>query len=228
MIDSEKFVRLMPYFSSEEIEKLTGSRVLVIGLGGVGGLVVESLARCSINNLGIVDGDVVEKSNFNRQVIAINDNIGLSKVDAMEKMIKSINDFANVKKYDFFVNNHTLDLLDINNYDLVLDCIDDVNAKIMIIEKCKKLGVEILSCMGTANKSDPTKFKVVDINQTSYCPLAKRVRSELRKKQISNVKVCFSDEVINSSRNLASMMFIVGSASFVICKYAIDYLILRD
>lgn len=225
MFDSEKFKRLLPYFTEDELNRLINARVLIIGLGGVGGLVVESLTRCAIGYFGIVDGDVVEKSNFNRQVIANNDSIGLSKVSAMEKLIHSINEDAIINKYDFFVDKDTLSLLDLENYDLVLDCIDDINAKIMIIEKCKKLGVEVLSCMGTANKTDPNRFRIVDINQTSYCPLAKKIRNELRKKNIDKVKVCFSDEVIENKKSLASMMFIVGSASFIISKYAIDYLI---
>ena len=225
-MNRDKEIRLLNFFNAEELEKLHSKKVLIIGLGGVGGLVSEALVRTGITNLDIVDGDKVEKSNFNRQIIAIDENIGLNKTTALSNRLKQIDTDLNIKEYPIFINEETIRQFNFSAYDLVLDCIDDVKAKILIIEKCKKQGTEIISCMGTANKTDPNRFRIVDINQTSYCPLPKKVRNELRKKNIQNIKVCFSDEIpLLNQKILGSQMFIVGSASFVIAKEAIDYLI---
>ena len=222
-MENNKLVRLN--YSSEQKEKIITSKVLVIGLGGVGGLVTEVLVRSGIINIDICDGDIVEESNFNRQIIANKNILGKSKVDACEDMMRLICDDLNIVKYDFMINEKTISKINFTKYDIVVDCIDDVKAKILIIEECKKNNVEIISSMGTANKSDPNSFKIIDINQTSYCPLAKKVRTELRKKQINNVKVCFSNEVPTSNEILVSPMYIVGSASLVISKYVIELLI---
>jgi tRNA A37 threonylcarbamoyladenosine dehydratase len=222
----EKFERIIPYYGKEKFETLQSKKVLVFGLGGVGGYVVDGLIRNGILNIGICDGDKVELSNFNRQIIALESNLNKQKVNAMEERILDINSDVNVTKYDFFVDENTINDIDFTKYDLIIDCIDDVKAKIMIIEKAKLSNVEIISCMGTANKNDPNAFKIVDINQTSYCPLAKKVRTELKKKNISNVKVCFSNEVINNNSNvLLSPLYVVASSSYVILKEAIKVLL---
>lgn len=222
-MEKNKLIRLN--YSSNQMQKLVSSRVLIIGLGGVGGLVCEALVRSGIVNIDICDGDKVEESNFNRQVIANKNTLGKAKVDACEEKMLSICDDLNIVKFNFMIDEETINKIDFSKYDIVVDCIDDVNAKILIIEKCKNNDIEIISSMGTANKNDPNGFKIMDINQTSYCPLAKKVRTELRKKQINNVKVCFSNEVPTSNNMLVSQMYIVGSASFVIVKYVIDKLI---
>ena len=223
---NNKYERLIPYYGEENFKKLQQKKVLVLGLGGVGGFVVEGLIRNGILNIGICDGDIVEYSNFNRQIIATEANVSKSKVFAMKDRIIQINNEVNIYEYDFFINENTIDNLDIESYDIVLDCIDDVKAKLLVIEKAKKHNVEIISCMGTANKTDPNGFKIVDINQTSYCPLAKKIRTELKKKNISNVKVCFSTETpINTQIPLASQIYVVASSSFVIVKAAIEMLL---
>lgn len=223
---NDKYERLIPYYGEDNFKKLQQKRVLILGLGGVGGFVVEGLIRNGIINIGICDGDIVEFSNFNRQIIATDNNVNKSKVLAMKDRIIQINNEANITEYDFFIDENTIDKLDIENYDIVLDCIDDVKAKLLIIEKTKKYNIEIISCMGTANKINPNAFKIADINQTSYCPLAKKIRTELRKKNISNVKVCFSTEIpIETDIPLASQIYVVASSSFVIVKEAIDLLL---
>lgn len=223
---NDKYERLIPYYGEDNFKKLQQKRVLILGLGGVGGFVVEGLIRNGIINIGICDGDIVEFSNFNRQIIATDNNVNKSKVLAMKDRIIQINNEANITEYDFFIDENTIDKLDIENYDIVLDCIDDVKAKLLIIEKTKKYNIEIISCMGTANKTNPNAFKIADINQTSYCPLAKKIRTELRKKNISNVKVCFSTEIpIETDIPLASQIYVVASSSFVIVKEAIDLLL---
>ena len=223
---NDKYERLIPYYGEDNFNKLQQKRVLILGLGGVGGIVVEGLIRNGIINIGICDGDIVEFSNFNRQIIATDNNVNKSKVLAMKDRIIQINNEANITEYDFFIDENTIDKLDIENYDIVLDCIDDVKAKLLIIEKTKKYNIEIISCMGTANKTNPNAFKIADIIQTSYCPLAKKIRTELRKKNISNVKVCFSTEIpIETDIPLASQIYVVASSSFVIVKEAIDLLL---
>lgn len=222
----EKYERLIPNYGEETFKKIQNHHVLVIGLGGVGGFVCETLARTGIHHLSICDGDIVEYSNFNRQIIATDENLGRLKTEAIRKRISSINDDILVDEYSFFIDEKTIEQIDFSQFDLVLDCIDDVNAKIEIIKKCKMHNVEMISCMGTGNKSNPYGFKIADINQTSYCPLAKKVRTELKKIGIANVKVCFSDEQIQKNDNhmIASQIFVVGSAGFLIAKEAIEIL----
>ena len=131
----EKFERIIPYYGKEKFETLQSKKVLVFGLGGVGGYVVDGLIRNGILNIGICDGDKVELSNFNRQIIALESNLNKQKVNAMEERILDINFDVNVTKYDFFVDENTINDIDFTKYDLIIDCIDDVKAKIMIIEK---------------------------------------------------------------------------------------------
>ena len=188
-------------------------------------MVCETLIRNGVYHFGLCDGDIVEESNFNRQIIAINRNIGLNKVDAMINRLKEIEENIEIDSYPFFIDEDSINKIDFTKYDLVLDCIDDVKAKVLIIEKAKRLNIQIISSMGTGNKCDPNAFKIVNINQTSYCPLAKRVRTELKKIGITDVQVCFSSEIpLKGSINIISPMFVVGSASFVICKKALEIL----
>lgn len=220
-----KFQRLAPCFGEQTLERIQQRKVLLIGLGGVGGIVGEVLARSGISTIGICDGDRIEASNFNRQILALDATEGMLKTSAMRGRIQAIHPEIEVIEYPFYVAEETIARLELSSYDLVLDCIDDVRAKVLLIELCKKEGIEILSAMGTANKSDPNGFCIADIRKTCYCPLAKRVRYELRKRGISDVKVCFSKEPpAEHSGVLASQMPIVGSAGFVIAQWAITYL----
>ncbi len=223
----EKYQRLIPIYEEQGLMKLQRRHVLIVGLGGVGGFVVESLARTGIKSIDICDGDIIELSNFNRQIIAIDSNINVLKTEAFKKRIQEIDNEIKVNTYPFFIKENNIDEISFDNYDLVIDCIDDVEAKITLIKKCKEFNVEIISCMGTGNKSNPQKFKICDINQTYQCPLAKKVRTELKKLDIKNVKVCFSDEIPmkNEQRIIASQIFVVGSAGLLIASEAIKYLI---
>lgn len=222
---NKKLERVKGYFTEEQLNQLNSKKVLIIGLGGVGGLVCETLIRNGVYHFGLCDGDIVEESNFNRQIIAINKNIGLNKVEAMTNRLKEIEDNIEIDSFPFFIDKETIHNIDFTRYDLILDCIDDVIAKVLIIEKAKKLNINIISSMGTGNKCDPNGFKIVNINQTCYCPLAKRVRTELKKIGITDVQVCFSSEIpLKGSSNIISPMFVVGSASFVIVKRALEIL----
>jgi len=208
---------------NEAQEKLKNSRVLVIGLGGVGGYIVEALSRAGIGTIGICDFDKVDASNKNRQILALDSTLGLQKVDICSGRIKNINPDCEVIEFDSKLSAQILDnLLFENNekrWDYVADAIDDVPAKLALIEKCVIEGIPMISSMGTGNKLDPMQFKIADISKTNTCPLAKRVRLELRKAGIDKgVKVLFSTEkpVIEHISTVPSISFVPSIAGLLI------------
>lgn len=189
------------YFSREElligkeaIEILKNSRVAVFGVGGVGGFVVEVLARSGVGTIDVIDNDVVDPSNINRQIIATVDTIGQEKVNVVEQRIKSINPNAVVNKHRCFFLPETAKDFDFTRFDYVVDAIDTVSGKIEIILQAKKAEVPVISCMGAGNKLDPTAFVVTDIYKTSVCPLARVMRQKLKKLGVQDLKVVYSTE----------------------------------
>lgn len=189
------------YFSREElligkdaIEILKNSRVAVFGVGGVGGFVVEVLARCGVGTIDVIDNDVVDPSNINRQIIATADTIGQEKVNVVEQRIKSINPNAVVNKHRCFFLPETAKDFDFTRFDYVVDAIDTISGKIEIILQAKKAGVPVISCMGAGNKLDSTAFVVTDIYKTSVCPLARVMRQKLKKLGVQDLKVVYSTE----------------------------------
>lgn len=189
------------YFSREElligkeaIEILKNSRVAVFGVGGVGGFVVEVLARCGVGTIDVIDNDVVDPSNINRQIIATVDTIGQEKVNVVEQRIKSINPNAVVNKHRCFFLPETAKDFDFTKFDYVVDTIDTVSGKIEIILQAKKAEVPVISCMGAGNKLDPMAFVVTDIYKTSVCPLARVMRQKLKKLGVQDLKVVYSTE----------------------------------
>ncbi|MGN0733072.1 MAG: ThiF family adenylyltransferase [Emergencia sp.] len=204
---------------SEAVSRLAGAKVLIFGVGGVGGHVCEALVRAGIGEIHLVDGDTVAESNINRQIIATRDNIGQPKVEAMAERIRSINPECRVKGFQmFFLPGETSDSMDFSGYDYVVDAVDTVAAKLEIIEKAKAAGVPVISSMGTGNKLDPTLFRIADISKTSVCPLAKVIRKELRNRGIRDVKVLFSTEepVRTGVRTPASISFVPSVAGLII------------
>ena len=204
---------------SEAVSRLADAKVLVFGVGGVGGHVCEALVRAGIGEIHIVDGDTVAESNINRQIIATRDNIGQPKVEAMAERIRSINPECRVKGFQmFFLPGETSDSMDFSGYDYVVDAVDKVAAKLEIIEKAKAAGVPVISSMGTGNKLDPTLFRIADISKTSVCPLAKVIRKELRNRGIRDVKVLFSTEepVRTGVRTPVSISFVPSVAGLII------------
>lgn len=192
----------------ENIKKLFQSTVCIFGIGGVGSFVVEGLARSGIGSFILVDGDIIDVTNINRQIHATLNTIGKNKVDVMKERILSINSDAKVKEIKEFVHKNIEELFD-NNSDYIIDAIDDIPAKIEIICESVKRNKPIISSMGTGNKLDPGKFKIDNIYSTKYDPLSKKVRKELRKKGIKKLKVLYSDEkpIYNNS--------VPGSVSWV-------------
>ncbi len=178
----------------EGLDKLSSSRVAVFGLGGVGGYVVEALVRSGLGKIDIVDNDTVASSNINRQIIALEENIGENKTDVMKRRIEAINPECIVTPYTLFYLPETKDVFDFTKYDYVVDAIDTVTGKLSLIEEANKCGVPIISSMGAGNKLDPTLFRVGDIYSTSVDPLCRVIRGECRKRGIKKLKVVYSTE----------------------------------
>lgn len=178
----------------EGLDKLSSSHVAVFGLGGVGGYVVEALVRSGLGKIDIVDNDTVASSNINRQIIALEGNIGENKTDVMKRRIEAINPECIVTPYTLFYLPETKDVFDFTKYDYVVDAIDTVTGKLSLIEEANKCGVPIISSMGAGNKLDPTLFRVSDIYSTSVDPLCRVIRGECRKRGIKKLKVVYSTE----------------------------------
>ena len=178
----EQFSRTALLLGDSGIARLNNARVAVFGIGGVGGYAVEALARSGIGALDLIDHDTVSLSNINRQIIATHDTVGRRKVDVAKERILSINPDCCVRTFPVFFLPDTVDTFDFSQYDYVVDAIDTVTAKLLLAEKTYAAGVPLISAMGTGNKLDPTAFEVTDINKTTFCPLARIMRKELKKR----------------------------------------------
>lgn len=189
-----QFSRTEMLIGAEALEKLKNARVAVFGVGGVGSYVVEALARSGVGTLDIIDNDTVNVTNINRQLIALNSTVGKFKVDCAKERILDINPAAIVNIYKTFYLPENADKFNFTQYDYIVDAIDTVTAKIDIICRAEKLGVPVISSMGTGNKLDPTLFEVTDIYKTEGCPLARVMRRELKARGIKKLKVVYSKE----------------------------------
>lgn len=213
----ERFSRTENLIGTNKAEKLYGAKVAVFGLGGVGGYVVEALARAGVGTLIIIDGDSVAESNINRQIIALTSTVGMDKTAAFEKRISDINPCAKVVSYKLFYTAENADSVDISGCDYVVDAIDTVSSKLEIIKRAKGINVPVISAMGAGNKI-MAGFKIADISKTSVCPLARVMRRELKNLGITDVKVCYSEEIAQSQNaqiNEASGKQIPASISYV-------------
>lgn len=178
----------------ENMEKLKGARVAVFGVGGVGGYVVEALARSGVGALDLIDKDVVSLSNINRQILALHSTIGQKKTEVAAARAKDINPELRVRVYDTFYLPERANEFDFTNYDYVVDAIDTVSGKIGLVVQANEANVPIISSMGAGNKLDATAFEIADISKTSVCPLARVMRRELKKRGITSLKVVYSKE----------------------------------
>ena len=192
---ADQFSRTLLLYGEEAMKKLGGSRVAVFGLGGVGGYVVEALARSGIGALDLIDHDTIAYSNINRQIIATTKTVGEFKADAWAGRVAEIAPLCKVTVHRIFFLPETEALFHFEDYDYVVDAIDTVTGKLAIIMKAKSAGVPVISAMGAGNKLDPTAFEVADIYKTSVCPLAKVMRHECRKRGIDSLKVVYSKEM---------------------------------
>ena len=217
----EEFSRMGLLLGEEALSRLEGARVAVFGLGGVGGYTVEALARAGIGKLDLIDSDTVSLSNRNRQLLATRSTLGLPKTEAAKRRVLDINEEAQVTTWELFYNADTADMIDLGMYDYIVDAIDTVTAKLLLIQRAHEAGTPIISCMGTGNKLDPTAFQVTDISKTSMCPLARVMRKELGKRGIKHLKVVYSQEEAMTPHGAEEEMAalgkrqIPGSVSFV-------------
>lgn len=189
-----RFEREELLIGQEDLSRLNDSKILLFGVGGVGGYTAECLARAGIGHLTIVDADKVDITNINRQILALDSTIDRYKVDVCKERILDINPQAEVITKNLFYLPETSGEFDFGEYDYIADCIDTVAAKIDIICRAKEAGTPVISAMGAAGKLDPAQFAVTDISKTSYCPLAKVMRRELRQRGINHLKVVYSPE----------------------------------
>ena len=189
------FSRAELLLGKEKLDKLKKARVAVFGIGGVGSFAAEAIARGGVGHIALIDGDTVSMTNINRQLIALHSTVGKDKTAVMAERIHDICPETEVVEYPVNYTAENKDLIDFGSYDYIIDAIDMVTSKILLIEEAKKAGTEVISCMGTGNKFDPTQFEVVDISKTSVCPLAKVMRKELKDRGIKGVKVVYSKEI---------------------------------
>lgn len=232
-----QFLRTELLLGADGITKLQNSRVAVFGLGGVGGCVVEALARAGVGTLDLIDSDKVEETNLNRQILATHQTIGLHKTDAAQQRVEAINPKCCVHQYPIFYLPDTEMPFELADFDYIVDAIDTVSAKIGLIAAAQTAGVPIISAMGAGNKIDPTAFEVADIYQTSVCPLAHVMRKELRQRGVRQLKVVYSKEkplkavrqIENENKSsrplVASMPFVPPVVGYIIAGEVIKDLV---
>ncbi len=216
----------------DNINKLANSHVAVFGCGGVGSYVIEALVRSGIGNITLIDKDVVDITNINRQLIADTTTVGKPKVEVERDRLLKINPNLNITIYQMFYDASHADEILATSFDYVVDAIDCVTSKINLVEECTKRNIPIICSMGTGNKLDPTKFEIADISKTSVCPLAKVMRRELGKRGIKHLKVVYSKEEPkrfdeNNKRTPASIGFVPSVAGLILASEVVKDLIVR-
>ena len=215
----EQLSRTVQLIGEKAVDRLIRSRIIIFGIGGVGSFAAEALCRAGIGYITLVDGDVVSASNINRQLIALTSTIGQPKAEVMKSRMLDINPEAQIHALNLFYDASTADQIDLCAYDYVIDAIDSVSSKLLLIERCHERGVRCISCMGTGNKLNPTRFEVSDISKTSVCPLSRVMRRELKNRGILHHKVIYSQEQpINprGERTPASISFVPSAAGLIL------------
>lgn len=228
-----EFSRQVLLMGRENLSRLKNSHVAVFGVGGVGSYTAEALARAGIGHITLVDNDTVNITNINRQLIALHSTIGMQKTEAAKARILDINPQCHVTALNQFYNGSEIEL---SGFDWIADAIDTVSSKLALIENAHRLGVNIISCMGTGNKLDPTKLILTDISKTSMCPLAKVIRTELRKRGILHHPVVYSaeqpvphreesEEDESRRKTIGSISFVPSSAGLIMAGKIINSII---
>ena len=224
---SEQYIRTAAVIGGDACKKLQNAKVAVFGVGGVGGLIVEALARAGVGRIDVFDGDTVAESNLNRQIIALQSNIGKNKVDIIKDRILDINPECEVHANKVFYLPENADDYPLDEYDYIADAVDTVAAKAELAVRADKLGIPMIAAMGAGNKLDPTKFEVSDIYKTQVCPLAKVMRRELKARGVKRLKCVYSTEpsVKTEGGIVGSMPFVPGVMGYIIAGEIIKYLI---
>jgi tRNA A37 threonylcarbamoyladenosine dehydratase len=216
--------RLELLVGKNNIEKIKNTKILLIGIGGVGGYTLESLIRSGIENITIVDYDTIDITNLNRQLISNINNIGKYKVDEFEIRIKNINPNCKINKIKEKITINNFDILEITNYDYVIDACDSIEVKKEIIRKCLKNNIKFISSMGTGYKLDPSKLEIIDIRKTSYDPIAKIIRKMVKDEKLKGkiMTVCSRETNKKSSKIIASNSFVPATAGLLLTSYVIN------
>ncbi len=229
-----EFNRVENLIGKENLKKLSASKVAIFGVGGVGGFAIEALVRSGIGEVAIFDGDVVDITNLNRQIIADVNTVGLDKVEVIRERLLSINKNLKIKVKKIFYLPENADEIDLSGFDYIIDAVDTVSAKLEIISRAKKLNIPVISCMGTGGKLEIEHLKVSDISKTQGCPLARVMRRELKKRNIENVKVVYSIESVKNQEQTitengkavpSSMIFVPAVAGLYIAREVVMDLI---
>lgn len=228
-----QFIRTARLIGEESVSALSQKNVCIFGIGGVGSFAAEALCRAGVGALTLIDGDVVAESNINRQLIALHSTVGAPKVDVMKARMLDINPDARVTALPLFYDESTCNQVDLSAFDYVVDAIDSVPSKLLLIQRCHELNVPIISCLGTGNKLDPSQFEITDIAKTSVCPLARILRRELKKSGIARHTVLYSRETPrkplfedeNGRSSPASIAFVPPVAGLMLAGHVVRALI---
>ena len=236
----EELLRTAMLLGEDAVEKLQNARVAVFGIGGVGGYTLEALARAGVGALDLIDSDTVSRSNINRQILATQSTVGMPKVEAGRRRVLDINPDCIVRTYQMFYLPETADQFDFSQYDYIVDAIDTVTGKLMLVQRAVDSGTPIICCMGTGNKLDASAFEVSDISKTTMCPLARIMRKELAKRGIKHLKVVYSKEealsptgweeeakLLGKRQIPGSVAFVPGAAGLILAGEVIKDLALR-
>jgi tRNA A37 threonylcarbamoyladenosine dehydratase len=222
--------RLEKIIGNNNIEKLKNTTIAIVGIGGVGGHALESIARSGINNIVIVDKDIVDISNLNRQLISLNSNIGELKTSVAKKRILDINPSCDVNTLNIFLDNTNMEDLFKYKIDYLIDACDTTTTKILLIKECLKRNIKIISCMGTGNKFNPSMLEIIDIRKTSYDPLAKIIRKKLKDEHINEkvMVVCSKEKPLKTEDRTPGSNSIVPSTAGILCaSYVINDVLKR-
>ena len=227
-----QFSRTENLIGADALQKLKNCHIAVFGVGGVGGYVVEALARAGVGKIDLIDSDCVDITNLNRQIIALHSTVGKLKVEVMRERILDINPKAQVTVFPLLFLPENSSQFDFKKYDYVVDAIDNVTAKIELAVKCQEYNTPLIASMGTGNKLDPTKFEITDIYKTSVCPLAKVMRYEFKKRGVNKLKVLYSKEEpiknLLDPRTPMSISFVPSAAGLIIAGEVIKDIIKKE
>ena len=239
--EKERHKRTQMLLGDGAVERLGRTRVAIFGIGGVGGYALEALVRTGVTSIDIIDADTISASNLNRQIIALEDTVGRPKVEVARERALSINSSAKITAHECFYSPEDECGIDLADYDYIIDAIDTLDAKCHLIKRASDAGVPIISSMGTGGKTDPTRIKITDIYKTSVCPLARSVRTRLRKMGIKSLRVVFSDEeprvadtVVDTHgervvhRAPGSIMLVPAAAGLAMAHEVISYLLNKE
>lgn len=221
----DAFSRMEMLLGDAGADKLGKARIAVFGLGGAGSFAAEALARCGVASLTLVDNGIVSVADINRQLYALRSTVGNSNVQIAKMRIRDIDEGILVHTYETFYNNETAGMFDLKNYDYIIDAMNTVESKLLLIENAKISKTPIISCMSTDDRMDPSKLEIMDISRSVLCPIAKQIRTKLRKKGIQKVKVLSSREKISDIQMHGSISFMPGAAGMMLAGVVVKDLL---